>query len=209
MLLSCRQGSLAWQPGLDQLPKHFIRHFPKTSLIVAYPSESRNTYGRYSGDNTELISSSIMELMSPDRIVFGLEYENPEKAVFKILMNFLKSRSSDPESTASMLAEELLPSTLEIIEGTVLLHVHCENTDEPTILLGISNSGISFTGVDNSAKSIFILLSPSSDNPEKHLQILSDIARFALSMKNNDILHKAKSLPDLQSLLQAFKMNIS
>jgi len=205
VLLSCRQGSLAWQPGLDQLPKHFIRHFPRTSLIVAYPSESRNIYGRYSISNTDPMSSTVGKLMSPDRMVFGLEYENPEKAVKIILSNFLKGRSSDPESTASMLADELLPTALEIIEGTVLLHVHCENTDEPTVLLGTCSTGIPFSGIDNPAKSIFILLSPASDNPEEHLQILSDIARFALSMKNSDILHKAKNLPELETLLMIHK----
>jgi len=202
VLLSCRQGSLAWQPGLDQLPRYFIKNFPKTSLIVGYPSEARTVYGRFPEGDSSVLSSPIRKLMSQERIVFGMENERSEEAVEKMLVNFLKGRVSRPESTASILSTELLPTVLEIIEGTVLLHVHCESTEEPTVLLGTSNTGIAFDGIADPAKSIFILLSPASDNPENHLQTLSDIARFALSMKNSDILHKAKNLPELESALK-------
>jgi len=161
--------------------------------------------GGFRTSDSSSVPDPLRKLISPERIVFGLENQNSEQAVDKILLNFLKGRSSNPESTAAMLGEELLPTALEIIDGTVLLHVHCENIEEPTVLLGISPAGIVFNGIDNCAKAIFILLSPASDNPENHLQALSDIARFALSLKNSDILHRAANLSELQAELKKIK----
>ncbi len=201
ILLSCRQWSMAWQPALDKLPKYFTKNFPNTSLIVVYPSETRDTVG-YQETQSSSMTSPLRKLMSIERTVFGIEYMNSEKAVEKILVNFLRGRVSRPENTASMLCSELLPTALEIIDGMILMHVHCENIDEPTILLGTSSGGISFQNIDDHAKAIFILLSPASDNPENHLQTLSDIARFALSLKNSDIINKAKNLSEFESELK-------
>jgi mannitol/fructose-specific phosphotransferase system IIA component (Ntr-type) len=139
--------------------------------------------------------------MSPGRTVFGIEKERPEKAVEKILVNFLSSIAENPESMVKSLTSQLMSTVLEITDATVLLHVHCDNIEEASILLGTSDEGILFEGIENPAKAIFVLLSPASDSPENHLKTLSDIARFVLSLKNTDTLNTLGESPSAQDYL--------
>ena len=197
-ILSCRHESLAWQSALDQLPKQFIKKFPNTSLIVAYPSESSNYSKRISNSELPFLSPCLNKLMSPGRTVFGIEKESPEKAVEKILVNFLPAIVENPESVVKSLTSRLMSTVLEITDAIVLLHVHCDNMEEASVLLGTSDGGILFEGIENPAKIIFVLISPASDSPENHLKNLSDIARFVLSLKNADNLSKMKNLSELE-----------
>jgi mannitol/fructose-specific phosphotransferase system IIA component (Ntr-type) len=197
-MLSCRHESIAWQPALDQLPKRFIKEFPGSSLIVAYPSESRNYTDRISNSDPAFLSPCLKNLMSPERTVFEIERENPENAIEKILLNFLPGIVEAPEPTAKLLTSQLMPTVLEINDATVLLHVRCDKMEESSVLLGMSGEGIVFEGIEEPAKAIFILLSPVSDSPENHLKNLSDIARFVLTLKNADNLGKMKNLSELE-----------
>ena len=202
-ILSCRHESLAWQPKLDHLPKHFIKKFPDTSLIIAYPSESTNYTERSSNPELTFLSPCLKNLISPERTVFGIEKESPEKAVEKILINFIPTIIvEDPESIARAMTSKLMPTVLEITDSTVLLHVHCDNIEEASVLLGTSEGGILFEGIKNPAKAIFILLSPSAHSPENHLKNLSDIARFVLAMKDTDNLGKMKNLSELEETIR-------
>ena len=202
-ILSCRHESLAWQPELDHLPKHFIKKFPDTSLIIAYPSESVNYPGRASNSELTFLSPCLKNLISPARTVFGIEKECPEKAVEEILINFLPTIIvEDPGSTARAMTSRLMSTVLEITDATVLLHVHCDNIEEASVLLGTSEGGIFFEGIENPAKAIFILLSPSTHSPENHLKNLSDIARFVLALKNKDSLGRMKNLSELEEAIR-------
>jgi mannitol/fructose-specific phosphotransferase system IIA component (Ntr-type) len=69
--------------------------------------------------------------------------------------------------------------------------------EKSSVLLGTSEGGIVFQGIENPAKAIFVLLSPASDSPENHLKNLSDIARFVLALKNTENLGKMKNLTEL------------
>jgi Kef-type K+ transport system membrane component KefB/mannitol/fructose-specific phosphotransferase system IIA component (Ntr-type) len=196
-ILSCRHESLSWQPSLDQIPKHFIKKFPDASLIIAYPSESLNYKGKISNIELPFLSPCLEQLMSAERTVFGIENESPEKAIEEILVKFLSTVTEAPEATAKALTSKLMPTVLEINDATVLLHVHCDNMEKSSVLLGTSEGGIVFQGIENPAKAIFVLLSPASDSPENHLKNLSDIARFVLALKNTENLGKMKNLTEL------------
>ncbi|MFA6291403.1 MAG: cation:proton antiporter [Victivallales bacterium] len=201
-ILSCRHESLAWQPALDQLPKQFIKKFPDVSLVIAYPAEFRITAEREANSEPAFLSPCLKKLISQERTVFGMEKESPEKALGKILVNFLSPIVGDPESVAKSLTSKLMPTVLEITDATVLMHVHWDNTEEAAVLLGTSAGGIIFEGIENPAKAVFVLLSPASHSPENHLKNLSDIARFVLAMKNSDSLGKMKSLSDLEEAVR-------
>lgn len=201
-ILSCRHESLAWQPALDQLPKQFIKKFPDNSLIIAYPAEFRNYTDRISNSELPFLSLCLKKLLCPERILFGIEKERPEKALEKILLNFLSTTLENPEPMAQSLTLKLMPTVLEITDATVLLHVHCDNMEEASVLLGTSDGGIIFEGIENPAKVIFVLLSPVSDSPENHLKNLSDIARFVLSLGNAASLGKMKDLSELEETIR-------
>jgi mannitol/fructose-specific phosphotransferase system IIA component (Ntr-type) len=186
---------------LDHLPKHFIRKFPDTSLVIAYPSETDRYTDRQTSTDLTFLSPCLKNLISPERTVFSIEKENPETAIVRILVNFLSRITDDPESMAKTLTSKLMPTVLEITDATVLLHVHCENMEEASVLLGTSDGGIIFEGIGNPVKAMFILLSPISHSPGNHLKNLSDIARFVLALKNTDSLSKMKSLSDLEEAI--------
>ena len=40
VFVSCRSGSIAWQPGLDRLPLRFAQQYPQGSLLVVYPTDT-------------------------------------------------------------------------------------------------------------------------------------------------------------------------
>jgi Kef-type K+ transport system membrane component KefB/mannitol/fructose-specific phosphotransferase system IIA component (Ntr-type) len=206
-ILSCRRKSLAWQPSLDHLPKSFIKKFPKTSLIIAYPSESYSHTEEISDLEFTFLSPCLKNIISPKRALFGIERENSEDAIEKILVNFLSGLVEDPESTAKSLTLKLMPTVLEITDATVLLHVHCDSIQEASVLLGTSAGGIIFKGIENPVKTMFILLSPILHGPESHLKNLSDIARFVLALKNKSSLGKMKNLTELEGEIR--KISIS
>lgn len=204
LLLSCRSGSLAWQPGLDRLPRRFIRQFPQTSLIVAYPAESAPDAAAVAAGES---AAAPAVLLQPERTLFlGSGRVEAHEGVERLVEHYLQSVDGDSEGVSEkawVLAEALLESGLEITPGTLLLHVHCDNLEEPVVLLGISGAGMTFPDVAAPVHAVLLLLSPNDRPPEEHLRMLSEIARLVMAAPHPDRIRQARTLADLRAALPA------
>ena len=197
LMMSCRQGSLFWQPMLDRQPQDFIRLFPDSSLIVAYPAESAPD-SDFSNDAKHSRDSGMLHgIFQPSDVMFGLEKMSLQEGVKKILSRYLDKKSELEREKLGELFEGLMQARLEIAPGFMLFHVRCEELPDPVAMMGISESGFETGDNGDVANVLFVLLSPSHHAPEKHLRMLSDIARLVISIPTVDNIKKARSLEDL------------
>jgi len=199
VLVSCRSGSVAWQPGLDRVPQRYSRLFPHGSLIVVYPAEAAPDAGVLESGGE--VRVPLPALLKRDHVTFGLGVGNPHEAIERMVGNYLAGGREPRPERSWLLAEALLQSTLEITPGVALLHVHCEDLEKPVVLLGVSESGLAFAKIPNPVHGVFVLLSPSSHPPAEHLRTLSDIARLVMGAPHLEGIGAARTLEELSALL--------
>ncbi|HBA85636.1 MAG TPA: hypothetical protein DCZ95_16255 [Verrucomicrobia bacterium] len=170
VLFSARRARTAWQPSLVTLPGRISRAHPQTSLLVVYPSD-------FSEEKIEEApSGALPKGLAPSRILFDLEGFEAQDAIRLLLETMFAPASPAWNALNSVLCD--MPP-VELAAGMALLHSHVGEVSEPTIFLGVSESGFAFEGFDQPATYLLILLSPTERPPDLHLKTLAGLARFA------------------------------
>ena len=199
VLMSCRDGGLAWQPGLDRMPQRFVQEFPPASLMVMYPAELASSESANPEPDRAPVSAQF-GLLVADHVRFDLRLTDPHEAIEAIVNHYLSQHGMGSPERAWLLAEALSQSSLEITRGVALLHVHYDEIDQPVLLLGISPAGLTIHGIPGPVTGVFLLLSPATHPPEEHLHTLSEVARMVLAAPHLDRLAQATTYPDLRAL---------
>ncbi len=197
---SCRPDSLAWQPGLDRLPQRLRSRFPKASLLFVYPSETAPSIDAEDPEAGATASQS-RQVLSRERFFPGLQAKSGEAAIREQLGRYFETLNLPLQKRIDSLTSQLLPSALEIQPGMTILHIHCQLTDEPLVLLGTSLDGVAFPEIANPCHAIFLLLSPEDARPEEHLKALGELAHLAMRLPGADKMATVESFENLQALL--------
>jgi Kef-type K+ transport system membrane component KefB len=200
VMVGCRVSSLAWQPGLDRLPQRFVHHFPKHSLIVAYPAES--VPDTYQAGETAATGTLTAMLGAPATSFPGLPPGPGDQAISTLLTTWFQSRDQAISAGAvAGLTDLLLRAAVEVQPGAVLLHVHTQHVAEPVVLIGTSPAGLRLPNLAGPVHVLLVLVSPDTCPPEEHLRNLSEIARLALGHPELGRLAQAATADDIRALL--------
>lgn len=174
ILLSARHGRVSWRPNLDTLPRQLARSHEELDLIVLYPAEAVDT-GEF--HLPSLAVEPLPTLRSED-IRLDLGPGPWEGALRSLLATRLAERPAALEAALGALTTNAQTLSLEVSPGIVLLHAHLSELAAPHFLVGLSREGICFPRVDDPTHVVLVLIGPERDRGERHLALLSALARM-------------------------------
>lgn len=193
VLLSAREGSLSWRPGLDRLPRVVAQRYSDLSFITIYPSEAEHALQESFDQEGELISR--------DKIKIGLNGENLQEDLRQILAS---DGLLDPENKEKLIRRLLKNSvdySREMMSGVVLLESHTSHISSQMLYIGVDKKGIKIPQTSKKAHVILLLLSPKEMSVEKHLRGLNKIAKFIKPGENLEKIKNAGSAEEVHNLL--------
>ncbi len=174
LLLSVRQGHLAWQPSLERLPVEWARQWPNANLLVLYPPLPAMGERDESMEDSQTAADPRHGL--PPLVTLRVATGNLEAVLGMLLRGVLADRPAD----VAALAEKLLLTIPVPLSGrSALLHLHTPLIEAPRIAVGIRPEGFTLDGLSKAPEELVLLLSPRAASPEQHLRLLAALARAA------------------------------
>ena len=180
ILISARQGEVAWRTSLERLPRVLAQRF-NSPLLVLYPSQSL-----VSVRSTDLTGQQgLLEHLRSDRIRVDLD-PGPVPALLRKILNV-------PDS--SPVIEALLGASLdvrrELRPGVLLTHAHTAAVEEPILAVGTSRErrGLGIPG----SEPVFVLAVLAVPEHVPSATYLGWLALIARAFRADDMLEALKN----------------
>jgi len=171
VLLSAREGSLSWRPGLDRLPRVVAQRFPKLCFITVYPSEVEH-------QAKKLEEGSRQKLLKQDRIVISETGDSLEEKFVKMLSRDDTIPREKVEHLISRLLKNSSDYSPEMMSGVVVYDAHTSIVQEQMLFVGIVKEGLQIPKTANKAHVLLMLLSPKELSVREHLKGVNTVARL-------------------------------
>jgi Kef-type K+ transport system membrane component KefB/mannitol/fructose-specific phosphotransferase system IIA component (Ntr-type) len=201
-LISAREGTLSWRPGLDRLPRVISQKYPELSFITIYPSEVEEEAGQGMGIHGNL------NILKKERIKIGLESSDIESAINDMIAGDKIFEHIEIERITRRLLENSSDYTPEVMPGVVLYESHTSKVNEQVLFIGVHKKGLNIQQTANQAHVIIVLLSPKDMKPQDHLKALNNVIKL---IRPGDDVEKIKSAKNVQEIISAMmdKSNLS
>ncbi len=193
VLLSAREGSVAWQPSLDRLPRQLARHYPAASLFVLYPGQAQTSAIR--PDVLSSADRAFLDYFRPGAVVLGLRPGAPAD----IYRQTLGDAPGAP-ALATLLADVPDDARPELCPGVVLAHTRTAD-GEPVIRLGVSREGVGLPGVSGPVHLVVVLAVPESVPSRLYLGWLALIARLVGDAATVEAVRQAATADEARTVL--------
>ncbi|MEX0905837.1 MAG: cation:proton antiporter [Balneolaceae bacterium] len=194
VLVSAREGSLSWRPGLNRLPRVIAQRYSGLSFITVYPSEVEI---KTQAEN----QSRTGEILYKEKIKVGLDGGSLQDDLREILAVDGLLNKKNKEKLIRRLLKNSVDYAREMMSGAVLLESHTSHISNQMLYIGVDKKGIKIPQTSNQAHVIFILLSPKEMSTDEHLQALNTISKFIKPGENLDKIKQAKSSDEVYNLL--------
>ena len=137
------------------------------------------------------------------RVVLWQSLLEKEEALRQLLHECCQANPHLDEESAwqSLLLREKQGSTF-IGEEIAIPHARLENLDKPIIVIGVNKIGIYDKESSNTARIMFLMLSPASD-PNSHISILGNISKMASDSKWRSMMLQADSPKDIIAIVRS------
>lgn len=198
VLLSARQGRVSWRPDLETLPRLVARRWPELDFIVLYPAELAAD-----GADPRLAQPSLdpVAALGVEDIDLELSPGSWEEAVRELLARRLGGRPAVLAEVQAAVEEGVRNVSVEVRPGVVLLHAHARELEAPLLAIGVSHEGLEFPNVAGPVHVVLILVGPEADRGERHLALLSSVARMVRPERLVDELLASPSPQDARRIL--------
>lgn len=187
ILLSTREGRIAWKPSLRDLPLHLATQYPSTNLILFYPAEQEII----------AVSERPETLLTADRTFLQLPSMKLPELLRQMLTPLLETEDRLNDAI-NQLIESAEMGAIEMAPGVALIHTHFPHLQAPLILLATSRSAFQISA-SQSASAALVLLSPQSLPPEHHLRTLAMLAKMMQQDQCVERIQAAQSFEEIQA----------
>lgn len=174
VLISAREGSLSWRPGLDRLPRVIAQRYPELSFITVYPSEAEMNRSVQPIMN----HGKGLDMMKPERIKLGLK----QAPVENILEEIIRGDDAFKDIDLSRITKRLLANsadyTPEVMPGVMLFEAHTSKVENQMLFVGVSAEELNVEQTANPVHVVLVLLSPKFMKPEDHLKGLNAVVKM-------------------------------
>jgi Kef-type K+ transport system membrane component KefB/mannitol/fructose-specific phosphotransferase system IIA component (Ntr-type) len=196
ILVSSREGTLSWRPGLDRLPRVISQKYPELSFITIYSSEVSEEAGQ--GINLQ----KNPEILKEDRIKLALKGDNIEAILKEIISGDSVFEHIEIERITRRLLENSSDYTPEVMPGVVMYESHTSKVAEQVLFIGIKTEGIKIKQTANKAYIFLILLSPKSMSAGDHLKGLNNVLKM---IRPGEDAKKLREAPDKKEVIRILK----
>jgi Kef-type K+ transport system membrane component KefB/mannitol/fructose-specific phosphotransferase system IIA component (Ntr-type) len=193
IVITARPGGLSWHPSMEKLPRVLGESSNSGGTLLLHPPLPTDE------NDTEplLPARKLPELVA----VGGACKTSPDTSLATALEILLRAQIDDParkECCRVLLrASEQFP--IELAPGVGLVHAHTDAIDAPSLYLLSHRTPLHMAEIE--ADLVFVLLGPAGGTPERHLQILSALARLVRSHENLAALRGAPDNANLSTTL--------
>ncbi len=192
VVVTAREGGVSWRPGLDRLP----RVLPAGDAILVYPElpafgdeacpvppsgglgDIVTLQGVLRIGGTQTWEAAIQDLLKPG---FGAD-----SAVFHDVCEEVRQAAAD--------------FPIELVKDVVLVHGHTPVVESPRLFVLVHPDGLALA--EARARVVLVLLGPEGGPPDRHLQVLSALARLVRDADWVNALVTAPDEPALRRVLQ-------
>lgn len=194
VLVSEREGSVAWRPSLRRLPTLLMRRLEENTVLTVYMAE-RGVRASVASDVDRFEPELLQELVRPEDVVLDLD-EGDEGSGFARLLGRTVGSDGAISSVEEVLTgdESYAP---ELRSGVALYHAHLRERAESRLLVGIASEGVALPRVSWPARVVFVLLGGGDLSPEDHVKRLSIATTLARSEDTVEALVRAKTSDDV------------
>jgi mannitol/fructose-specific phosphotransferase system IIA component (Ntr-type) len=202
VLLTAREGSLAWRPALNRLPRVLAHHFDDAGLLVVYPSDVplRTLVGPPSGGGARALARAI----APDWIQTGLTDDLSEEAVLRrLLAPLAEVDGADTDALLDRLRAGGTDYAVELRPGVAFYHAHTSRVDRTRLLVGTSADGLHLPAASGGVHVVLVFLCPRTVDSGRYLSKLSAIAHLVQDDEQIEALSSVTSSEEAADLLHA------
>ncbi len=203
IILNVRQGRLAWQPNLTNLPRWLGEQFSKLNFMVIYPPEPE-------GEDLEKIHPAVMDHentpLPPENIFPCLENTTLEEAIEQVLGFAFSQDEQQLDNLKKFFKQLVVAEPIELAPGVVLLHKHIEGIAESRAFLGINRDGWELSGLAFRVKALFLLVSPRDASPEIHLNALAKLVRPLHLTEASEEIVRAGSVEEVLKIFAKYQL---
>ncbi len=176
VMMTVREGALAWRPGLNRLPRVVSQRFRDTSQIYLFPSEvpprAAPAADRPNGE-TESSPFNFCEKMQVHLSASGASWE---EVLTRILVQTSDTSWSRLEGTVQALTDFRSGYAPECGRGTALLHAHVPGLQEPQLHVAVSRDGLKLAATSGPVYLLVVLLNPEEPEDTAYLERLTETA---------------------------------
>ncbi len=175
ILLDARSASIAWTPGLDKLPRRFVKHFPERSCVFVYPAiESAEFINQ--DDHDSCLWSLLLENSGGP---IALESYDGADAITELVEHLPDTPESAKKAIAAALVRRIGDFSVEAAPGVVLLDIHLHTLELEALAIGIKvDDTLVFPHVTQAVSVVWLLISPPSMSAANHLLRLTAVSRL-------------------------------
>lgn len=199
VLAGAREGTLAWRPALNRLPRVLSQRFGQANFITIYPSEA--ALREALPGRPLLARNASPAALTPDHVVTGLGPVPLEAALEALLARPLEGRPEERADLVARLRENAAFYSPEIRPGVALLHAPTARLERPMLLVGTSAEGLRARGASGPLHVLVVLLNPAEHEPAEHLRTLARLARLVRSSETLGQLREAASAAEVHRAL--------
>ncbi|MEM1094678.1 MAG: cation:proton antiporter [Bacteroidota bacterium] len=178
VLLSVREGALAWRPALKRMPRLLSLRHEDNDLLVVYLSEVELDALVEGALDEPRAGVRHAKLLPPHHITLGLSPTDLPSLLTTILQPGYPTRPQLPGNLADDLADAHENYAPELSPGIVFYHEHSAWVDEPALFLGTCPQGVQLPHTSQPAYVILILVAPKKMKPAAYLTQLSLTAQL-------------------------------
>jgi len=197
VLVSSREGTLSWRPGLDRLPRVISQKYPTLSFITTYSSEieSEADQGMSFAQNTDIVNRS--------RIKLNLKSSNIENALEEMITKDEIFEHIAIERITRRLLENSEDYTPELMPGVLFYDSHTSKVDEQVLFVGTSKEGINVPQTANKGHIILVMLSPKEMKVQDHIQTMNRVIKLIRPGKDVEQIKNAKTEREVINAIMA------
>lgn len=188
VLMSAREGSLSWRPGLDRLPRVIASRYPDLSFIAVFPSETEVTSQR---------GNKVQSILDRERITLNFEADKIEEVISEILNQDPDYIGHNKDRIINRLLENTTGYSPEMMPGVVLFEAHTSRVKKQKFFIGINKNGVTIEKTSNEVFVFLILLSPKEMDVDDHLMGLNTIAGMVKPDYSLNIFREAENVDDV------------
>jgi Kef-type K+ transport system membrane component KefB/mannitol/fructose-specific phosphotransferase system IIA component (Ntr-type) len=172
ILMSSREGTISWRPGLDRIPGIVASRFSENNFIAVYPSEI--TPISESGDDFRNVTSYI----DSDNIHIGIAQADPKQMVRSLIQHAFGEGGVPLEEICQAVTENSLEYTPEIIPGVAILDAHSPMIKSTDIFVGISEEGVRIPRASGPVHVLVVILNSDHLGIDTHFRRLNAVAKL-------------------------------
>lgn len=192
VLLTAREGGVSWRPGLDRLP----RAFPAGDAMLIYPElPSFND-----AVCTLPPTGGLGDLVAVQGVLLADSQQTWDAALPTLLRPALGADPAVFHAVCDVVRQAAADFPIELVKDVVLVHGHTEALAAPCLFVLVHPNGVSLAGLQ--ARVVLVLLGPEGGPPDRHLQVLSALARLVRDADWVAALVNAADEPELRAVLQ-------